>query len=59
MELTYPIIEPAARGFRVRVSAGAYLPGIYLNHLVAQKALARHLGRQAEVSGKRKTKQGA
>lgn len=58
MEPTYPLIEPADRGFRVRTGPGAYLPGIYLKYLLAQKALARHLGSMIEARQGKKRKQG-
>lgn len=50
MEEKYPLIEPDGRGWRVRTGRGGYLPGVYLNHLLAKKALVRYLGQQAEAN---------
>lgn len=39
----YPFLERFGLGFKVRISKGATLPGIYLGELVAQKAILKHV----------------
>lgn len=51
---TYPKYEAGKWGIRVRVSKGMYLPGEFSGQLQAERAYMRYLGRQAEVSKKRK-----
>jgi len=51
----YPLIERLDRGFRVRTGKQGYLPGIYLNELMATKALLRHVNSMKEArANKRK-----
>jgi len=53
-KIQYPIIEPDGRGYKVRISAGAFLPGIYLNYIMAQKAALKFMGQKVEAAAKRK-----
>jgi hypothetical protein len=52
----YPCVEADKRGWRVRTGPGAFLPGIYLNYLQAQKGLLRYLGKIAENQKTRRAK---
>jgi len=55
--MSFPMIHQAPGGFRVQTSAGAYLPGIFINLIMAEKAIARYTAKSKNVQrrGQRKT----
>ncbi len=54
--MEYPIVTPGNGGLVVQMSKGMRLPGIFLNYMEAERAIAKYRGRQVEVTRERKAK---
>ena len=54
--VVYPHIEYLQRGMRIRTGKGSYLPGIYLNHIMAEKAIKRHIAMSNLARANKRTK---